>query len=139
MSKRETKKAHVRKHGTDSLFGALRNAGPVVWLSCLVMGLGNFAAGQPLRGIFFLGIQAAGLFFLFLPQKGGLSLISRLPGLGDRPMQEIWNEELGVYEYVMGDNSQLILLYGVVALCVCALLYIYMAGLGKKRLCVTPD
>ena len=27
--------------------------------------------------------------------------------------EEVWNEKLGIYEYVAGDNSLLILLYGI--------------------------
>ena len=95
-----------------SLLTALRNGGPVVWLSCLIMGFGNIMAGQVIKGLLLLAIEAAFVVFLLLPE-GGIYYLSMLPSLGDRPMQEVYNEELGIYEYVMGDISQLILLYGV--------------------------
>ena len=104
-----------------SLLSAIKNGGPVVWLSCLVMGLGNILAGQIVKGLLFLLIEAGIIAFLVIP-NGGLYWISMLPSLGDRPMQEIWNEDKGVYDYIMGDNSQLILLYGIASICIIAAL-----------------
>lgn len=106
-----------------SLSSALSHGGPVVWLSCLVMGLGNLLGGQLIKGILFLAIEVATVIFLVRP-GGGLYWISMLPSLGDRPMQEIWNEEKCIYEYVIGDNSQLILLYGIASICVIILFLI---------------
>ena len=45
-----------------------------------------------------------------------------LPSLGWREQGKVWNEEKFVYEYVAGDQSQLILLYGIAALCMLAAL-----------------
>ena len=75
---------------------ALRQGGPLVWLSCLVMGLGNIVSGQIIKGLLFLGIEIGAIWFLAMP-GGGLYWISMLPSLGDRPMQEVWNEDEGVY------------------------------------------
>ena len=44
-----------------------------------------------------------------------------LPSLGWREQEKVFNEETFVYEYVPGDQSQLILLYGVASLCIIAL------------------
>ena len=123
-----------------SLKRALRRGGAAVRLSCLVMGLGNLLAGQIVKGLLFLAVQAGYLFFM-LAEKGGLYQISMLRSLGDRPMQEIWNEQKGIYEYVMGDNSQLILLYGISVICLTGIvLAIWRAsvcsgfkGLSRKR------
>jgi len=46
----------------------------------------------------------------------GIHNLAMLPSLGDTPQQEVWNEAKGIYEYVAGDNSLLILLYGVVTI-----------------------
>ena len=113
----KTAATHQRKKNTGSLMDALRQGGPLVWLSCLVMGLGNIVSGQIIKGLLFLGIEIGAIWFLAMP-GGGLYWISMLPSLGDRPMQEVWNEDEGVYEYIMGDQSQLILLYGLASLCV---------------------
>ena len=122
MSNALTKAAVRRSDLRDpSLLAALKNGGPVVWLSCLVMGLGNILNGQIIKGLLFLAVEIGVFAFLFV-NNGGLYWISMLPSLGDREMQEIWNDDLGTYEYVMGDQSQLILLYGIASLCIIALL-----------------
>lgn len=120
----KTAAVHRRNANPYSLLNALKNGGPIVWLSCLVMGLGNILAGQFIRGLIFLGIETGVIVFM-IGQEGGLYWLSMLPGLGDREMQEIWNEKKGVYEYVMGDNSQLILLYGVATICVLIALVLF--------------
>ena len=100
---------------------ALKNGGSMVWLSCLVMGLGNFAAGQTVKGLLFLIAEIGVILFMVIP-KGGLYWISMLPSLGEAEMQEVWNPDKGIYEYTMGDNSQLILLYGVATICIMGML-----------------
>ena len=117
-----TKAAAKRQNLNDpSLLSALQNGGPLVWLSCIIMGLGNIAAGQVIKGLLFLAVEI-GVFAFLCTRGGGIYWISMLPSLGDREMQEVWNDEAGVYEYIMGDQSQLILLYGIASLCIVALL-----------------
>ncbi len=113
----KTAAAQLKLRNNYGLCNALTNGGIVAWLSCIVMGLGNIVAGQFVKGLLFLAIQAGVLVYLFTPE-GGLHWLSMLPSLGDKPMQEIWNDKKGVYEYIMGDNSQLILLYGVATVCI---------------------
>lgn len=125
MSNQLTKADVARKRENKnpySLLSALQNGGPIVWLSCLIMGLGNIMAGQFIKGILFLAIEVGIIFFMVTMGVENLSLI---PSLGDRPMQEIWNEDKGVYEYVMGDQSLLILLFGVVTLAAIVLLLVF--------------
>ena len=122
MSNALTKAAVRRNDLKDpSLLTALKNGGPMVWLSCLVMGLGNILNGQVVKGLLFLAVEIGVFAFLFV-NNGGLYWISMLPSLGDREMQEIWNDETGTFEYIMGDQSQLILLYGIASLCIILLL-----------------
>ena len=128
-----------------SLMTALAHGGPIVWLSCLIMGLGNFVAGQFIKGLLFLAIEIAVIAFLTV-RGGGIYWISMLPSLGDRPTQEIWNDAKGVYEYVIGDNSQLILLYGVASIAIIAVgLLVWQAsvrsgylGLQDKKSGIKP-
>ena len=123
MSNTLTKAAAARQVNVNdpSLSAALKNGGPVVWLSCLIMGAANILSGQIIMGLIFLAIEIGVIAFLVIP-NGGFYWISMLPSLGDREMQEIWNDEKGVYEYVMGDQSQVILLYGIASLCIILLL-----------------
>ena len=51
--------------GDNSLITALKNGGIIVWLSCLIMGLGNFAAGQIIKGALFLAVEAAFIYYMY--------------------------------------------------------------------------
>ena len=118
MSTKELTKA-AAKRATNvskvSLADALANGGPLVWASCLIMGFGNLMAGQVIKALLFLAIEVAFVAFLVIP-NGGFHWLGLLPSLGDTPTQEVWNDELYIYEYVQGDNSQQILLYAVATL-----------------------
>ncbi|MGM9549167.1 MAG: carbohydrate ABC transporter permease [Faecousia sp.] len=122
MANTLTKTAAARQKAADpfSLSSALKNGGPLLWVSCLVMGLANIATGQFIMGLLFLAIEIGVIAFLVIP-GGGFYWISMLPSLGWREQQKVFNEETFVYEYVPGDQSQLILLYGIASLCVIAL------------------
>ena len=62
----------------------------------------------------------------------GINCLAMLPGLGSRPQQEVWNEKLGIYEYVAGDNSLLILLYGIATIFMIIAYIIVAAGAVKS-------
>ena len=117
MAHKETTKliSAYSKIGSTSLMSALKKGGPLVWASCLVMGLGNFAAGQFIKGLLFLAIEIA---FIYYMASSGMNWLSLLPSLGDTPTQEVWSDDLGVYVYVQGDNSQQILLFAVATLAI---------------------
>ena len=112
MSKTLKRPSKQKDSAQFSLLSALRNGGPVVWISCLIMGFGNLAAGQIIKGLLLLAVEVGFIVFFCLPE-GGIHYLSMLPSLGWKPMTEVYNEQLGIYEYVIGHNSQLILLYGV--------------------------
>ena len=119
-----TKAAAKRRNLNDpSLLAALKNGGPLVWLSCIIMGLANIVNGQVIMGLIYLAIEI-GVFVFLCTRGGGIYWISMLPSLGDRETTEVWNDAKGIYEYVLGDQSQLILLYGIASLCiiVCAII-----------------
>ena len=139
MAKTLTKAAAARRNLSDpSLLAALKDGGPIVWLSCLVMGLANILNGQIIKGLLFLAIEIGVFVFLFV-EGGGMDWIELLPSLGDREMQEIWNDDKGVFEYVMGDQSQLILLYGIASLCAILMLVFFWqmsVRSGFKAICL---
>lgn len=97
--------------------GAVKKGDVMTKLSMLVMGIGNIARGQIIKGLLFLTIEIS---YIMLMVKKGLDNLAMLPSLGTQEQQEIWNEQKGIYEYVAGDNSLLILLYGVVTIFVTA-------------------
>lgn len=135
-----TKAAAARKRAANpySLGSALKNGGPIVWLSCLIMGFGNFMAGQIIKGLLFLAIEAAVIVYMVLPQ-GGSYWLSLLPALGGREGREIWNEAEGMFEYIQGDNSQQILLYSVLTMAIIVFgIVFWRASIrsGYQALCV---
>ena len=136
----KTAAARQRKSDPTSLISALKNGGPIVWLSCLFMGLGNLFAGQFIKGLLFLAIEAGVIVYMVI-KEGGLHWLSMLPSLGDQERGEVWNPDEGIYEYTQGDNSQQILLYAVATIAILVALIVfwrasvrsgYMA-LSKKR------
>ena len=122
LTKADAKRQKALK--ADSLRTALKNGGSMVWLSCLVMGLGNIMAGQTIKGLLFLLVEIGFIVFMVIP-GGGFSYIALLPSLGWQEMGEVYNEAKGIYEYTMGHKSQLILLYGVASICAIALFVIF--------------
>ena len=138
MSTKElTKTAAARRKKPEELLDAVTNGGPVVWASCLVMGLGNILAGQYVKGLLFLAIEVVYFLYMFA-QGGGIHWLGLMPSLGDRATEEVWNDDLGVFEYIQGDNSQQILLYAVATLVVTVVfLVVWRASVrsGYKALC----
>ena len=98
-------------------------------LSILIPGLGNLVGKQIIKGIMYIAIEAA--FVCFMIMKG-INCLAMLSGLGSRPQQEVWNEKLGIYEYVAGDNSLLILLYGIATIFMIIAYIIVAAGAVKS-------
>ena len=140
MSNSLTKTAAARQKAANStsLAAALKNGGPTIWLSCLIMGLANILNGQIIKGLIFLAIEIGVIAFLAVP-NGGFYWISMLPSLGWREQQEIWDDDIGGYTYVAGDQAQLILLYGIASLCIVTLLIIvWRASVrsGYKAMCL---
>jgi arabinogalactan oligomer/maltooligosaccharide transport system permease protein len=87
-------------------------------LSFLIMGFGNFAHKQIVKGAVFLAGEAA--FIWFMLASGGHAM-SMLLSLGGKAQQKVWNEAKGIYEYAAGDNSLLILLYGIASIAIVVL------------------
>ena len=77
-------------------------------LSFVVMGFGQLTRKQVLRGILYLGFE---LLFIFYMIFFGWGYLVQIGSLGEVVTQEVWNDSKGIYEYVHGDNSLLILLY----------------------------
>ncbi len=95
-------------------------------LSFFLMGFGCIRRGRFLRGTVYLVSQIAFWVFFF---EFGIPYIRKLPTLGTVAQGEVWNEEKGIFEYIKGDNSMLVLLYGTVSLLICLIFYfIYLAS-----------
>ena len=123
---KKTKKTNTIKN----LYYAVKDGSYKTRLSLLVMGFGQIAEGQILKGILYLLVQ--GLFLLFMIFFGGRYIFHLFSGdLGTRLAGERWNEELQLFEKIQGDNSFLILLYGVVSI-ILLLLFLILWGMNVK-------
>lgn len=80
-------------------------------LSLLVPGLGNIRRRQFAKGLLFLSVVALYVMYFL---GTGMGVLEKLPTLGTRTQEKVWDEAQGIYVYVAGDNSLLILLSGVI-------------------------
>ncbi len=86
-------------------------------LSAVVMGAGIAGHKQIVKGALVFLFEAAFIFYMI---SSGIRNLMMLPSLGTQESQKVWNEAKQIYEYTAGDNSQQILLFGVVTLFVIA-------------------
>ena len=107
-----------------TLKAAAVQGGPETKLSMLVMGLGNVLHKQAAKGLIFLAVEILYLVFMF---TNGFHCLAMLPSLGSVEQEEVWNEALQIYEYTKGDNSVLILLYGVATILLTGLMICFWA------------
>ena len=115
--------------GHVTVMEALKNGGPETKASALIMGLGNMLHKQLAKGLMFLAVEIAYIFFMI---SSGFHNIAMLPSLGTVEQQEVWNEELQVYLYTKGDQSILILLYGVATILVTLIMFWIWRGTMKS-------
>lgn len=119
-----------QKRALGDLGRALKKGSVPTRLSFIVMGLGNLMRGQIVKGVLYLLAQTA--FFVFMFAFGWRYIAHLFSGdLGRQLSGEIWNEDLQIFEKVQGDNSFLILLYGVVSI-VLIVLFIVLWAMNVK-------
>ena len=96
-----------------SVKNALRHGDIFTRLSAVIMGAGNICRKQIIKGLLYL---AAEILFIAFMVVSGFGLLGGLTTLGTNEGGEVFNEAAQVYEYTSGDNSMLILLYGILAI-----------------------
>lgn len=94
---------------------ALKNGSVHVWLSILIFGYGCLIRKQIVKGLLFLAAELLVIQYMIM---SGFHDLSKLVTLGDTEQQKVWNEEKSIFEYVDGDRSLIILLYGIVTIAV---------------------
>lgn len=125
-----TERKEQRKNRVERFCHAVRNGSVWTYGSLLVMGFGQIARGQIVKGLLYLSVQAAFLWYMFA--FGGYYVAQLFSGrLGEKLAGEHWNEALQIFEKVKGDNSFLILLYGVVS-CVAIGLFLIVWTMNVK-------
>lgn len=106
-----------------SVLDALKNGSMMVTLSAVICGWGCLIRKQFAKGALYLAAEIAIIAFMI---NSGIYNLSKLVTLGDVEQQKVWNEAKSIYEYVDGDRSLTILLYGIITLAVllCGILLI---------------
>ena len=101
-------------------------------LSYLIMGFGNIARGQVLRGLLFLIFEVVFIGYMIL---AGVYWMSMLPSLGIIGPHKEYHELLDTYVTVYGDNSFKILLYGVLTMFfIVAFIYTWRLNIKQNKI-----
>ena len=132
-----------------SFKSAFINGNGISKLSAIIFGLGNLIHKQIIRGLLYLSIELAYIYYMV---TFGVTSLKNLITLGTVAQVEVFNEELQIYEYITGDNSMLCLLYGVLTIFVTLVFIFALTGsvksaydsqrrkeLGKKTLSFKDD
>lgn len=105
-----------------TLRAALTQGDVLTRVSFLILGAGNIARKQIVKGILFLAVEIAYIAFMVFSGAHNLAMI---PSLG-------WREQTakkieGYWHYIAGDNSVIILLYGVATIFITLLFVVFWA------------
>jgi len=96
-----------------------------------IMGFGSYIRGQRIKGILFF---AAELLYIMYMLLYGIKSLGNFITLGTTEQQWIFNAELGLNVQQPGDNSMLMLLYGVITLLITAgAVVLWYASLNAAR------
>lgn len=104
---------------------AVKEGGMETKLSMILMGFGNIVHGQKIKGLIYLAVEVAYVVFMAV---FGIGFIRMLGSLGSVPQKEVWDEVNQVYLYTKGDQSVLILLYGVATILLTVLMVCLWRG-----------
>lgn len=96
----------------------IKDCSPFVWLSGIIWGFGCIARKQLFKGCLYLLSEILIVRYMIVSGVGNLKLLLTL---GEQEQQKVWNEAKCVYEYIDGDRSLVILLYGIITIAVCLL------------------
>lgn len=105
------KKKKENPSESSGLLSIFKQGDAYTKLSFLLFGMGNIGHKQIAKGLIYLAIEAVYIYYMIVSGVGNLM---QLTTLGTRQQGFELNPESGIVEAVLGDNSMLILLWGVV-------------------------
>ncbi len=124
--------------GTKSYFAGFIKGNALTKSSYAIMGLGHMGRGQFAKGLLYLMVEL--LFVLYMVAFGAPYLGKFFYGfftkgtVGITETADYWNDELGMYEKVVGDNSFKIILYGILTIfMIFFFLAIYLRSIKESR------
>ncbi len=101
-------------------------------VSFFIMGFGNIARGQVLRGVLFFLFE---VIFIVYMIAGGAHWLSMLPSLGIQGSVESYDPVLDAYVTTYNDNSFKILLYGVLTIFfIVAFIYTWRVNVRQNKI-----
>ncbi|MBO0471601.1 sugar ABC transporter permease [Enterococcus sp. DIV0242_7C1] len=99
--------------------------------SFIFMGMANLLNGQIVKGLLFLALQLGFIAWLVL---NGFHALSMLQTLGTKSQGWVMDETLGIEVQQPGDNSMLLLLFGIAAIILIVLfIFLYFVNLRSAR------
>lgn len=103
--------------------------------SHLFVGLSHIFRGRTVRGITYLFLEL--MFILYMVFFGGNYLVMCFENffggnIGRVETHDFWNENEGIYDKIIGDNSFLILLYGILTLFVILFFIIFYINAARE-------
>ena len=103
-----------------TLRAALANGDAMTRLSFLILGAGNIARKQIVKGLLFLAVEIAYIAFMV---TSGATNLAMIPSLGWR--KQTVEKIDGYWHYIPGDNSVIVLLYGVATIFITLLFVVF--------------
>ncbi len=101
------------KEDWASFIEMCKNSDWLTKLSFFVFGSGCFLRGQVVKGLCFLSVE---LLYIYYMLVSGWDYLKMMPTLGEASMKKVFDESVGIYRNMPGDNSLLILLFGLAAI-----------------------
>ncbi len=105
----------------------------VTLLSVIFWGLSNVVSGQVVKGLIYFLLEISYIFYMI---DAGIHSLGKMLTLGTSSQTMVFDEAQGIYVIGQGDNSMLILLYGVITLVITAVfigVWVVSVKSGKKR------
>ena len=124
------------KKGFVDFIENFKNGDKITKTSYFIMGYGCLRRKQIGRGLIFLFIEL--FYIIFMIFKGGYYL-RMFRTLGENTQGEVWNESLQIFEVIKGDNSVLLLLYGVATIAITLgfiFIYVWNTKMAYENQCL---
>ncbi|MGX7150106.1 carbohydrate ABC transporter permease [Enterococcus ureasiticus] len=124
-------KRKAKADGPISFRELFKKGDKSIKLSYLFMGTANIMNGQIVKGLAFLALQVGFVAWLVV---NGFHALSMLQTLGTKSQGWIMDESLGIEVQQPGDNSMLLLLFGIAAIILILLfIFLYIVNLRSAR------
>lgn len=127
--KKKTLNAPSEFSNEYSFSNAVKNGDIFTKLSLIIMGAGNIARKQIVKGLICLATEIAFIYFMI---NTGIANLSLIGSLGDKEQTMVLNEAKGIYEIQAGDDSKLILLYAIATIVVIIAFIVFWRGQVKS-------